>query len=889
MHPKVSQLYQKALKLDQVIRVGADRILPKNLTIRYVAALIAVATLAISGQIIIQTSLVRQTEDQGKLRLLERQIHDSENLRKALLSLQFSSKDSQIKLQMDLIESLATELEKNGELLKTLGINSDLSAAPSPENTQSLKRALNRMNSGLAPLIEQIHSLNSISPVNPASSAKPERPVAAQALNLLNQESSYRTALTEISKFYDQSLENQILSFKRTELFLLFFTLLVLALEALYVFRPGVENLYDALRIRSDFLGRMGHEMRNPMNSILGMTHLLSETQPTEQQQKYLSILQKSSTGLLEILNNLLDFSSIESGTIKVENIQFNLYSLLEKSIDLAVYGAQANGVELILDIDTDVPLQLAGDPVKLQQILTNLLGNAVKFTQQGEVVLRVKLQKKSNEAWIQFSVIDTGMGIDQDKIDKIFDAFVQGDSTVRRRFGGTGLGLSISQDLVSLLGGTLSVESQKNLGSRFYFTLPLNIAQDTTIQHQIQSLGLPPFDAWIAEPNDTVASTLTELIHQCGGKASRVQSVNHLNSLFLEFSPNSHKKELVFVDYDFAKNSLNQLFSRLRREAISTDSWIFLIKTTTSSSEIEKLAEQEIRHLIFKPIQPFQLLETIEQSVTGHHSIKTSKRKAEVAPEPARQHVELLHDSRPLRILAVDDSKDNQFLVKTYLKSLPYKLTFADNGRIAVEKFKASKFDLVLMDLQMPEMDGYTATQLIRDWETQEKISLTPVIAVSAHDQESVSDRYKSSQFSAYLVKPISPNQLRRAIMNFTRHLVATDLNKTTTRAGDRDQALEELENQIAALAPQYLNHRRQELGELKGLLENASFEKIQSLGHRLKGNAKSYGFEELGWIGKRLEEAAEKTDAAEIQSLIFETESYLNRVSTTAPPPMV
>ena len=881
MHPKLSKLYQKAAQIDRVIRIGVDRILPRNLTIRYVAALIAVAALAISGQIIIQTSLLKQTEDQRKLRLLERQIHDSENLRKALLSLQFSSKDSQIKLQIDLIESLASELEKNGEFLKTQGIGPDLVGYAETDHLQNLNRALTKLNNGLRPLIEQIHSFNtsSANTSNATTGTKQDRPISNQALTLLAQESNYRTALTEVSKFYDQSLENQILSFKRIELLLLCTTLLVLILEALYVFRPGVENLYDALRIRSDFLGRMGHEMRNPMNSILGMSHLLLETPLSDQQQKYLSILQKSSTGLLEILNNLLDFSSMESGTIKVENIPFNLDSLLEKAIDLAVYGAHAQGVELVLDLDPEVPLHLKGDPIRIQQVLTNLLGNAVKFTQQGEVILRVKLQKKTAEAWIQFSVIDTGMGIDQDKIAKIFDAFVQGDSTVRRRFGGTGLGLSISQDLVTLLGGTLAVESQKNIGSRFFFTLPLEISQDSTISHQIQSLALPTFEAWIAEPNEAVAHSITELLQRCGGNPSRIQSIDHLQKLFLEFSPNPQKREMIIVDYDFAKDSLGALLSRLRRESIPSECWIFLIKTTTSSNEIEKLAEHGIHHLIFKPIQPLPFLEAIEQSLMSR-SPKTAHPKPELNLESSRGPVELLHDSRPLKILAVDDSKDNQFLVKAYLKSLPYKITFADNGKIAVEKFKASRFDLVLMDLQMPEMDGYTATQLIREWEIQEKVPPTPVIAVSAHNQESVSDRFKISQFSSYLVKPIAPNPLRRAIMNFTRHLVATDLNPTPQKLGDQDQAMAELESQIAALAPQYLNHRRQELSELKKYLNSSQYEKIQSLGHRLKGNAKSYGFEELGWIGRKLEDAAEKHDGKEIQSLISETEEYLTRV---------
>jgi len=713
MHSAALRFYRKICHLDNLIRVGVDRVLPKNLTIRYSAALIAVATLAVSGQIVIQTSLSRQTGDQERIRLLERQIHDSENLRKAVMSLQLSSNESQIKIQIELIESLVSQFQRNGEILKVYGLSSESGFWIPSELTSNLKK----IEASLAGVIENCRILST------DMVSIPEQKLSSVTRELLGHETLYRSGLVETSKYYEKQLEEELIAFKRIELLLLCFTLFVLITEALYVFRPAVESLYAALRVRSDFLGRMGHELRNPMNSILGMTHLLLETPLTDTQRKYLSILKKSSTGLLDVLNNLLDFSSLESGNIKVEKISFDFKKLLEESIDLGVYGAHSNGIELILNLEPNVPLKLIGDPVRLKQILTNLLGNAIKFTKKGKVILKVQLQRKSEEeVWIQFEVIDTGMGIDKDKVDKIFDAFVQEDSTVRRRFGGTGLGLSISKDLVSLLGGILAVESQKNLGSRFYFTLPLT-----------------------------------------------------------------------------------------------------LLSTLDSDASVEDIALED---------------------------------------------KELVHDNRTLQILAVDDSKDNQFLVKAYLSSLPYRITFADNGREAVDRVKNSRFDLILMDLQMPEMDGYTATQLIREWELAKGDSEIPIVAVSAHESEEGSDRFRNSQFTSYLVKPVSPYRLRQTILSFTSPL-EIPYSKSNI----------ELENELASLAPQYLKNRTQELGELKELLIQSDFSKIQTLGHRLKGNAKSYGFEQLGEIGSQLEEAAQVQDSSRIKVLIHETESYLSQ----------
>lgn len=720
--------------LDKIIRTGVDRILPRNLTIRYITALITLATLAVSGQVMIQTSLARQTEDQHRAQLLDRQIHDSEVLRKAVFSLQLSHLKSQIKVQIELIESLVQQFKKNGIELRSYLANSGSWFFGSEELAPVLKRA----EISFSDFIKNYPLLGE-STLSPSS-----RPLDTLILSLLSDELNYRTSLIELSKYYEQSLSQQITEFKNTELILLFITLLVLALEALYVFRPSVESLYEALHIRSDFLGRMGHELRNPMNSILGMTHLLQETELSDLQKEYLNILNKSGTGLLDTLNNLLDFSSIESGSIRIESIPFDLHEVLERSIDLAVYGAHSNGIHLVLELESNVPLHLIGDPFRLQQILTNLLGNAVKFTTKGEVTLAVQLKIQEEQAWVEFAVSDTGMGISPDQIEKIFSAFVQGDSTMRRRFGGTGLGLSISQDLVSLLGGALCVESKKDIGSRFFFTLPFTVCE-------------------------------------------------------------------------------------------------------------------------------------LKEAQESHPIVHSQK--------PLLQKEELRHDERPLKVLVVDDSRDNQFLVNAYLSSLPYQLSFASDGKEALELFKDNPFDIVLMDLQMPIMDGYTATRTMREWEQEEGLKPTPIVAVSAHDHESSKERFKVADFSSYLIKPISPHELRDTIATLTQKVEFNEWRQQQTPLLASDGAIEELERQLSDLKPQYLKNRLRELKELKEGLNDSDFTKIQNICHRVKGNAKSYGFEELGQISGKLEEAAHQQDPSLTRELIAQAELYLSQFTVTHP----
>lgn len=873
-------------KLDSVIRVGFDRILPRNMTVRYVAALSAVGVLAVLGHVIIQFSLAKQTQDQRKIGFLQEQIYDSESLRKIGIALQLTTKKVEIKRQIEMMQPICEQLGKIGSVLASSSAKKELDfAVPS-----TFMPTLDQTQVALTTLVTQCRSLLTLLNTHQlAILSGPESPLDTLSSDLLSSEKEYQSGLRSLSLYYEKSLVAQIAHFKNIEIALLLTTLILLVLEALYVFRPGVERLYFALQTHSDFLGHMGHEIRNPMNSIIGMTNLLLETPMTPQQKKYLSILKKSSGGLLEMLNNLLDFSSIAAGSNKFEKIPFNLYELLERSIDLAVFGAHASGIELILNLGTDVPVKLIGDPVRLQQVLSNLLGNAVKFTKHGEVTLQVQLLRKAEDCLLYFAIIDTGIGIEKGKTEKIFNAFVQEDSTVRRRFGGSGLGLSISRELVKIMGGSLAVESQKNVGSKFYFSLPFNLTHQTTagtslvsIDQIISGENFGPYEAVIVEPNDRIATLIEDLIKKTGGTSVRLKEQKNLVEFFSKRALTIAKKEALIIDFEYAKNTLNRLFSRYRREKLEMSHFVFLIKTTASAEDIEKLAEFGIKNFLFKPVKPIPLIDSIRQACTG---ISIDSRKEPERTQAAQ--VDLGYDERRLRILVVDDSKDNQFLIKAYLGSTRYRLVFADNGKIAVDKFKEARFDIVLMDLQMPEMDGYTASSIIREWETLEFLPPTPILAVSAHDHEYQSERFINAKFAAYLVKPISPYDLRKAILDHTQHISPPKLDNPALahKPQTTQSIIDKLESELAELVPEYLKNRKAELGELRKFVENSDYKKIETIGHRLKGNAKSYGFEDLGKLGSLLETASKNKDLSQAVTIIGDMEKLLDQVSRKNP----
>lgn len=849
MNLKLTRTWKFLYHVDSAVSRALDRLLPESLTTRYLIALGVIASLSIAGQIIIQRSLSRQLETQRYIRILDRQILLVEDIRKVALNVPLSANSVEAQRRIETISSLTERLR---EAHKPLGIDT-VDGSPD-SNLSSMMPILETALQGIAEANSQLETLF------------PRRSASASPYleQILESSENYHLTVKQMFQHFEGKFMEQVEDFKKSEAILFVATILALIIEALYVFRPAVQRLYEALRIRSEFLSRMSHELRNPMNSIIGMANLLAETPITDQQENYLSVLRRSGASLLGMLNSLLDFSSIETGHLKLERITFYLYEVLERCLDLYVVVSEGNGTEVVLDIAPNVPLKIIGDPVRLQQVLSNLLGNAVKFTKGGTVALKVELIKEGDRSLILFAVEDTGIGIDKEKLNRIFDPFIQADSSIRRRYGGSGLGLSIARELVQQMGGDLRVVSEKGKGSIFSFAIPATFEESSDILAFLQKERIPRFEATVVTTNDLTYVMLKRLLEAAGTEVHRADAAHPPR----EELSTTNRLHALFVDLEYAKDHLKEI--RSLHGTNPNLRFLFLTRSTTTASEIDQLGIRDLGIFIFKPIRAFQLY-----GILGSNFRKPVH---DQALSPVR-----IRDERKLRILVADDSKDNHVLLQGYLQSYPYHFTFVENGAQAVEKFKSNSFDLVIMDIEMPELDGYAATEAIRSWEETKRIPIprrVPILGISAYNNTT---KARLHGFTGYLVKPISPGELLEEILRLTRSLPEKNVLSTGSHANSHTVA--SLEKTLQALGPTYLQNRRKEVAEMRVLIEKSEFKIIERFGHRMKGNALSYGHAELGQLGSALEEAAGAGDTVRVRALVSQIDNYVSNAITRLP----
>jgi PAS domain S-box-containing protein len=483
----------------------------------------------------------------------------------------------------------------------------------------------------------------------------------------------------------------------------------------------------SASQTKSDFLASMSHEIRTPMNAIIGIADLLAKTPLSPEQNKYVQIFRRAGDNLLNLINDILDLSKVEASQLELERTGFSLNDLLEKVREMVAVRAHEKGLTLVCEIAPEVPRDLVGDPTRLRQVLLNLLGNAIKFTESGEVALRVTPDANSTVSGsLRFTISDTGIGIPSEKLGAVFERFTQADSSTTRRYGGSGLGLTISKRLVELMGGCIRVESDVAKGSVFSFTVPLEIWAGATRRATV-SVGADP------EP-----------------------------------------------------------------------------------------------------------------------------------PLPA------------LRILLVEDSPDNRTITVAYLRDTPYQVEIAENGAIAYEKFTAGHYDLLLMDRQMPIMDGLTATRAIRVWEQTNHRAPTPIIALTASALKGDQEKCVAAGCTAYLTKPIKQEVLLQAIKE---HSIGASMS-SEEESNRKEMILVHPNPKFADLIPGFLLNRRHDVIAMLDALDRGDFETVESLGHGMKGAGGSWGFQRITDVGAALEQAAKSIDADASRKWVSELSRYLDHV---------
>ena len=498
----------------------------------------------------------------------------------------------------------------------------------------------------------------------------------------------------------------------------------------------------EAARVKSEFLANMSHELRTPLNGVIGFTRQMLKTHLSTSQTDYLQTIERSANNLLSIINDILDFSKLEAGKLALENIPFEFQASLEEVVNLQATNAHEKGLELTLKIDPKVPPGVVGDPLRIQQILTNLVGNSIKFTERGNIDISVELRSQSEDSIeLQFMVRDTGIGISERQQAQLFQAFSQADASISRRYGGTGLGLVITQKLVSQMGGEISLTSRLHQGSTFWFTLRLSTT-DMPMTELIETQCLQDKQLLLIEPNMQAASITQQILTQEG-----------LVVTYRSVMPD----ESTSYDYVLLNLAANQeyQFDTVSGWAIGAKKIAQNVIIGTPSTELalgEQLMKEVDVQCITKPLSRKKLLQTLI----------SNQAPTLIAPAIETHSEEKL----PLTVLAVDDNPANLKLITALLKERVETVISCTSGQKAIDKAKETPFDIIFMDIQMPQMDGVTACKNIKELANNAN---TPVIAVTAHAMVGERDRLLEAGMDDYLTKPIEEHVLQQVLIHWS------------------------------------------------------------------------------------------------------------------------